>query len=274
LRIFDSEVSFNTASNLAYTAGVTAVEFNLVEIRRCRFEGNVGRGLGGGGFGSRSMIVTDCEFIGNRATAGAGMQVTPQISLLVSNNLFLRNVATAGSGGGLSASESPGTITFNTFAFDSCLGTGVGGGIRLSTGFSGALSGNTFYGCYCEASAGAAAVEIDGSATVVSFSENVLTGSEGAPALLVFQGTVTGGCNAFWDNALGDFGPGSMPVPTDIFADPLFCDPMNLDFTLNDGSPCAPGGTPGCGQIGAHGVGCGVVSVEAASWGKIKSLYR
>jgi hypothetical protein len=85
---------------------------------------------------------------------------------------------------------------------------------------------------------------------------------------------LSGACNALWNNAMGDFGLDWVAFPTDIFADPLFCDPMYLDFTLDDGSPCAPGGTPGCGQIGAHGVGCGVVSVEAASWGKIKSLYR
>jgi hypothetical protein len=37
---------------------------------------------------------------------------------------------------------------------------------------------------------------------------------------------------------------------------PLFCDPENGDFTLAEGSPCLPDFNPGCGLMGAHGVGC------------------
>jgi hypothetical protein len=54
----------------------------------------------------------------------------------------------------------------------------------------------------------------------------------------------------------------------------LYCDPEILDLTVHEGSPCIEGNTPGCGQIGAWGEGCGGVSVEATSWGMIKSLYR
>ena len=42
-----------------------------------------------------------------------------------------------------------------------------------------------------------------------------------------------------------------------ISADPLFCDPGNGDFTLAEGSPCLPDFNPGCGLMGAHGIGCG-----------------
>lgn len=42
-----------------------------------------------------------------------------------------------------------------------------------------------------------------------------------------------------------------------ISEDPLFCDPENGNFTLAEGSPCLPDFNPGCGLMGAHGIGCG-----------------
>ena len=38
--------------------------------------------------------------------------------------------------------------------------------------------------------------------------------------------------------------------------------------------PCLPTDPSGCGQIGAFGQGCGTISVESTSWGKIKGFYR
>lgn len=52
-----------------------------------------------------------------------------------------------------------------------------------------------------------------------------------------------------------------------IQADPIFCDSAE-DFHLADTSPCAPGNSPpGCGLIGALGVGCviGVDGVDPAA---------
>jgi hypothetical protein len=55
---------------------------------------------------------------------------------------------------------------------------------------------------------------------------------------------------------------------------PYFCDPANDDFTVAENSVCVPSNNS-CGmQIGAYGVGCGIVSVEPSSWGAIKGLYR
>ena len=62
---------------------------------------------------------------------------------------------------------------------------------------------------------------------------------------------------------------------TDVIrVDPQFCDVDAGDFQLAESSPCAPGNSP-CGSlIGAFGLGCGPVSIEARSWSGIKSLYR
>jgi hypothetical protein len=58
-----------------------------------------------------------------------------------------------------------------------------------------------------------------------------------------------------------------------ISADPIFCNPALGDFTLQSDSPCLPEHS-GCGLMGALGVGCGATSIDAMTWGKIKSLYR
>jgi hypothetical protein len=88
-----------------------------------------------------------------------------------------------------------------------------------------------------------------------------------------FDSDIVSACNDYWMNEAGDFQDWT-PSPSDIFADPFFCDPEQLDFTLREDSPCAAGSTPGCGQIGAKGVGCAAISVEETSWTRIKALYR
>jgi hypothetical protein len=85
--------------------------------------------------------------------------------------------------------------------------------------------------------------------------------------------TASGGCNDYWNNEGDDFFQW-FPSDTDLFEDPLFCDAEALWFELRENSPCAPGVTEGCGQIGVSGVGCGTVSVEPRSWGRIKALFR
>ena len=66
------------------------------------------------------------------------------------------------------------------------------------------------------------------------------------------------------------------PSPTDLGADPLFCDPAAGDFRVSAGSPCLPGsGHPSCTErIGALGEGCGTIAVTPETWGKIKGQFR
>ena len=48
-----------------------------------------------------------------------------------------------------------------------------------------------------------------------------------------------------------------------VFTDPLFCDPVNGDWSLDAASPCLPEHSP-CGElIGALGHGCGTTPVGA-----------
>ena len=104
------------------------------------------------------------------------------------------------------------------------------------------------------------------------FRNNIIVGSTGAPAVYVGNGLTEERCNLFWNNAAGD-AIGFTPDSTDVFADPQFCHPDAGEFTVSSTSPCAPGNTPYCEQIGALGVGCGMVSIESMSWGKLKARF-
>ena len=97
--------------------------------------------------------------------------------------------------------------------------------------------------------------------------------SRGSQAIRVSGGSLESQCNVFWDNPDG-IGDGYTPGPTDIIADPLFCDPAAGDFTVAADSPCLPANSGPCGLIGALGQGCGAVAVEGVSWGSIKAMYR
>lgn len=64
------------------------------------------------------------------------------------------------------------------------------------------------------------------------------------------------GCNDIHLSGISAYGSCNGPDSTDFSLDPLFCDPANADYTLQDLSPCAPfNSPPGCGLIGARDPG-------------------
>jgi len=89
--------------------------------------------------------------------------------------------------------------------------------------------------------------------TVVSFSEvhRGVTCDMGSPTLVCTN--VYGNAGGDWVGCIADqYGQAG-----NISEDPLFCNPDNDDFALCADSWCAAENNPGCGQIGAFGVGCG-----------------
>jgi hypothetical protein len=76
----------------------------------------------------------------------------------------------------------------------------------------------------------------------------------------------------FWENPDGNMNL-SLDA-SDRVVDPEFCDPESDDFTVMNTSPCLPENSLGCGLIGALQEGCGTISIEETSWGKIKNRYR
>ena len=283
LVIEDSEVGNNVSGSVVAIKAI----FGDLEMRRCR----VNRNVGSGGVGSSGpttatdrRIIEECEFVDNRSF-GATVGLGEYDVLSIERNVFLRNVTTSTTGAALyvfgnhNIGGSGGTIRFNTFAYDSALYADGGGGL-LAAFFNGEITNNTFVGCYAPDPGFQATFAAAGlySQSQLTFAHNVIVGSSGQPAVQI-QGTadqfLIHSCNVFWNNSAGDYsvfdGP---PLPPDILADPLFCDPEVLDFTVRTNSPCAPGNVPGCGAIGAWPVGCGSVNVESSSWGKIKALYK
>jgi hypothetical protein len=266
LLLEDSEVSFNVSTA---TAGVYAVDCDL-QILRCRFEGNQGQAVELSTFpgNTDTVVIQDCEFIGNRMSVdGAAVGLVDPYSVQIERNLFLRNVNTSLMGAGLWVYDSFGTIRYNTFAYDSTR-NGAAAGLLFAY-FSGDVSNNTFVGCHADPASYGSAV-YGGGAPGLNFSNNLFSDCTGAAAVAVYA-PLPGSCNGFWNNegGIGDY----VPSVTDLFLDPIFCDVPNLDFTLDAHSPYAAGNV-GCGQIGALGVGCGGVAVEAMTWGRIKTLYR
>jgi hypothetical protein len=106
--------------------------------------------------------------------------------------------------------------------------------------------------------------------TIVSFSSQ----GEGVDGWLIGLR-----CSDIYGNQGGDWVGGiedQFGVNGNISEDPLFCDPENDDFTLEDCSPCAPFSppNPGCDLIGAWPIGCGGTPVAKTTWGALKALFR
>jgi hypothetical protein len=150
---------------------------------------------------------------------------------------------------------------------------GLGGALRWLGG-SAVFEGNTLFGNSADLVSAFAISHSTGD--VITIRKNIVAGNTGGPA--VWGGperfpTPVSECNDFWANPDGDL-LDYFVGPTDIFVDPQFCNPDAGDFTLRSTSPCLPGNSNGCGQIGAFGMGCGTVSVTPMSWGRIKNQFR
>lgn len=87
--------------------------------------------------------------------------------------------------------------------------------------------------------------------------------------------TVT--CNDSWGNSGVDWIGFLDPTGDErgnISAAPFYCSPSTGDFRPGCNSPLVPHNSP-CGRpIGALPQGCGIVSVQPSSWGRIKLRYR
>lgn len=84
------------------------------------------------------------------------------------------------------------------------------------------------------------------------------------------------GCCDFFGNPGGDWigeFEGWANEYDNIWADPLFCDRSNSDFTLYNGSPCSEEVNQ-CGLMGAFGQDCGAIGNEDTGLGDLKALFR
>ena len=231
-----------------------------LEVRRCRFFGTGGSApavsMTSEAPGNLYPVAIENSWFEQCINSGAGpgaisiTSLTPQLDRAVRNCTFVANHTT----------------------------TGSGGAVRLSGNASSApvvVEGCTFYGNSQELpwEDGGAAVQVASGPALLS--NNVFAVSGGAPTVGVDDdASVTTSCNVFWQNPEGHAN-GFTLDPTDLIADPEFCNAPANDFTVQSSSPCLPQNNPACtALIGAWPSGCGAVSVETKSWGRIKADYR
>jgi hypothetical protein len=247
LLIEDCHIVANTA---VFSGGGLEVNASSAVVSTSAiFENSVSSGSGGGLICSNSSpLVTDCEFMGNTAAGGGGLFFSEDSSPSLLRTIVSANQAGPVGGGGLFCAGGEPIITSCTFDANSNP-DGRGGGLHFRNSSIATLEN-----------------------TIVAFSPD-------AQALMCWDefSSVNLLCCDLYGNAGGDW-VGCVSdlagVNGNLSADPLFCDLDTGDHNIRSDSPCAPENSGGCGLVGALPVGCGPVSLEQESWGKIKERYR
>jgi hypothetical protein len=223
----------------------------LVRIEECDFIENWGWLEGGAVYLSGPASIVASRFIDNMASnAGGAVSVSGQpfdTSISFDGNLFARNWA----------GHIGGAVYFGRWSeaianFDRC--TFVGNGAKWG--------GHLFWDSW--------AVTTRLSECILAFAtDGAATGESPEPC--------EAECCDVYGNAGGDFVGGLEGLESirgNFSSDPQFCGPSTDDYSLFASSPCLNPPVPCVGPIGAEGQGCGAVSVEPTSWGKIKAAYR
>ena len=248
-----------------------AASVRELTVRDCSaFEG------GGGGVtcdGSPSPTFEDCRFEGNVAfsevgwaTGGGGMLCSDGASPVLTRCDFFDNYSRDG-GGGLAAIEGASPL-LEEVLFELC-GSDVGGTILLD-GASATLRrvtvvGNRFYEDH-DVFDGPTVIHCIGS--TLDIQESLVAFNEEGPGIWIdAASTATVACSNLFGNPDGNYA-GELPDQTglngNISEDPVLCDALGGDFTLDGSSPCLPWNND-CGvQMGARGLGCGATAVQEA----------
>jgi hypothetical protein len=236
----------------------------------CLFDGNWSgapmSGLGGGGLccsGSPSLV--NCTFSGNSCDNGdgGGLCFTPDSDsdhLSLVGCSFISNWVQGTCGAGMLAWDLWGHDP--SFTIRNCTFYGNGG--YPPTLYEG--------GALCIIGNSSATLEN----TIIAFNrdgEAVLCQGPAPPTLT---------CCNIYGNPGGDWVgciEGQAGTSGNISADPLFCDTLSGDFSVENCSPCLPGNHPDgydCGGfIGASDSGCECrTAAKPTSWGAIKAIYR
>jgi len=222
-------------------------------IRDCDFISNTSETYGGGLScdASDSLKIVECTFSANSATNMGGALQAQASAISVVDCVFKDNVAW--SGGAILASVAPGPVEISGSVFAGNTATsGWGGGIYAS-GCSPPVAGCTFYDNGA-VNGGVLAVNN----APITIENTILAFSPSGEALYCAgTGSATLTCCDVYGNAGGDWVgclAGQDSINGNFSADPGFCDAAAGDLSIRDTSPC--GDAPGCGLVGALGVGC------------------
>ena len=218
------------------------------------------------GIGS-SVVIDDCEIVDNASTAtGGGIGLLDGTSAVVSNCQLIGN--SAGVSGGAAYVEPLAGGGPSHLVMTGCLIYGnsapIGAALRSvdseltirSCTIVGNSAGNL--GAVIDLEDFLLPQQVDISQTIVAFNDGRAFGCFQAAMPLISCTDVFGNSN---DSICGTNGGDNTML------DPLFCNRLQLNFDLQEGSPCAPSNSPpGCGLIGALPTSC-VSPVRASTWG-------
>ncbi len=167
-------------------------------------------------------------------------------------------------------------VVENCVIVDNTASTYPGGGIICNTDSFVRVSGCTFVRNAAMGLGPGGGIACWYSSTVIIENSIIANSTQGEGVHCDETSIATITCSNVFGNAGGDWIgclEGQLGVNGNISADPIFCDPTLLDFTIREDSPCAPEYSA-CGLIGALPVGCEALSIQPSSWGKIKARYR
>ncbi|MCK4511407.1 T9SS type A sorting domain-containing protein, partial [bacterium] len=215
-------------------------------IASTSFSSNISLMGSGGGLNGSPASLTDVTFASNYADDwGGGMYG----SSVFTNVTFRGNTAGSLNGGGLATGNA--TLTGCVF-LENTAGLSDGSAIDCggATTFSNCTFSSNYSGSAVLISSSASDVVIEN--TIIAFGSGRAVECWGEDAPTVSCCDIYGNSGGDWDGCIAD----QYGINGNISEDPLFCGQSGGVLTLRSDSPCAAGNSPGCGQIGAHGVGC------------------
>ena len=172
-------VDCDISQNQTTEASLISVLEGRVVLERCRFRNNIGRCVQIDseyvGAPVPHIQVKNCEFTDNRSEGYGTCLDLYYANIVVSGNLFLRNVAEKDPVAGLRASECFGNVEFNVFAYDSSYGAS-GAWWDHSNGY---FRNNTFVGCHGTHTPSA----FLSTGSWIGFENNIVTHSTGRAAI-------------------------------------------------------------------------------------------
>ena len=247
--------------------GVYYEHWGPLRMTRCEFFGNDAPNNGGGlAVADGPCTLIDCSFVGNSADSGGGLIFgANEVMLSLLRCTFSGNHAryAAGGGGGLctvaaGVSAPEVQMTECVFLDNTTEGRGAGAYFYVTTA---AVSACTFHGN--SAVGGGDAIECEEPGSTLVIDHTVISGGLSGPPVTCTGGgnvasvtctDVYGNVGGNWFDCLAPFAP---PSYGNFSSDPMYCDASSGDLHLDMSSPCVD--APGCGQVGALGVGCGII---------------
>jgi hypothetical protein len=211
---------------------------------------------GGGLWGELgTVVITGGRFAQNRPapdapyTSGGGLYLTGA-AVVLEDAVLAHNRADAGGGATINAAA---TADVRGSVFHANESTFFGAALNYQSNSAGAITGNTL-AANVNLDTGAGALQLVASAPTVS--HNLVAFNTGGGVVLA-GGSATFTCNNVFGNSGADWSGTPDPTGQDgnLAVDPLFCDLAGGELTLDADSPCLE--APGCGLIGALGIGCG-----------------